>query len=99
MVTPSLMAMVLNSIGVAPAERMPSFTRSARRRRWKLQGIVSVQGGATPPMGGGGPGRGRRGWRGGATADLRPPAGLLLLGKSAEHGVARLGRGAGALAR
>ncbi len=31
-VTPSEMAMVLNSIGVPPADRMPSLTLSARRR-------------------------------------------------------------------
>ena len=31
-VTPSEMAMVLNSIGVPPAARMPRFTCSARRR-------------------------------------------------------------------
>ena len=51
MVTPSLMAMVLNSIGVPPAARMPSFTCSASRRRWKLQGMVSVQVLATPMSG------------------------------------------------
>jgi hypothetical protein len=34
MVTPSLMAMVLHSIGVPPAARIPSFTTSASRRRW-----------------------------------------------------------------
>ena len=33
MVTPSLMAMVSNSIGVQPAARMPCFTSSASRRR------------------------------------------------------------------
>ena len=31
-VTPSLMEIVLNSIGVPPAARMPSFTCSASRR-------------------------------------------------------------------
>jgi hypothetical protein len=51
MVTPSLMAMVSNSIGVAPASRMPFFTCSASRRRWKLQGMVSVQVLATPISG------------------------------------------------
>ena len=51
MVTPSLMAMVLNSMGVPPAARMPSFTLAARRRRWKLQGMVSIQVLATPMMG------------------------------------------------
>ncbi len=43
MVTPSLMAMVLHSMGVPPAARMPSFTASASWRRWKLHGIVSIQ--------------------------------------------------------
>ena len=31
-VTPSDMEIVLNSMGVPPAARMPSFTNSARRR-------------------------------------------------------------------
>ena len=43
MVMPSLMVMVLNSSGVPPAARMPSFTLVARRRRWMLQGPISVQ--------------------------------------------------------
>ena len=43
MVSPSEMAMVLNSIGVPPAARMPSFTLAESRRRWKLQGMVSIQ--------------------------------------------------------
>ena len=51
MVMPSLMAIVLNSIGVPPALRTPSLTFSASRRRWKLQGIVSVQVLAMPTMG------------------------------------------------
>ena len=51
MVMPSEIAMVLNSIGVPPAARMPSFTFSASRRRWKLQGIVSVQVLAMPTIG------------------------------------------------
>ena len=51
MVTPSLMAIVLNSIGVPSASRTPRFTCSARRRRLKLQGIVSVQVLAMPTMG------------------------------------------------
>jgi hypothetical protein len=42
-VTPSEIAMVLNSIGVPPAARMPSLTRSASRRWLKLQGMVSIQ--------------------------------------------------------
>ena len=50
-VIPSEIATVLNSIGVPPAARTPSLTRSARRRRWKLQGIVSVQVLATPTIG------------------------------------------------
>ena len=33
MVTPSLMAMVLNSMGVPPAARTPSFTLTASSRR------------------------------------------------------------------
>ena len=50
-VTPSEMAMVLNSMGVPPAARMPSFTLAARRRRWKLHGMVSIQVLATPTIG------------------------------------------------
>src|SRR5579871_222076 len=50
-VSPSLMAMVLNSMGVPPAARMPSFTFADSRRRWKLQGMVSIQVLATPMMG------------------------------------------------
>ena len=42
-VMPSETAIVLYSMGVPPAARTPSFTFSASRRRWKLQGIVSVQ--------------------------------------------------------
>src|ERR1700756_3812209 len=45
------MAMVLNSMGVPPAARMPSFTLAASRLRWKLQGIVSIQVLATPMRG------------------------------------------------
>src|ERR1700680_2612433 len=41
--TPSETAMVLNSIGVPPAARMPALTCSARRRWSKLQGMVSIQ--------------------------------------------------------
>ncbi len=51
MATPSEMAMVLNSMGVPPASRMPAFTNSARRRWLRLQGIVSIQVVATPTMG------------------------------------------------
>ena len=42
-VTPSLMAIVLNSIGVPPAARMPALTNSASRRWLRLHGIVSIQ--------------------------------------------------------
>ena len=51
MATPSETAMVLNSMGVPPAARMPSLTNSARRRWLRLQGIVSIQVVATPMMG------------------------------------------------
>ena len=51
MVIPSEMATVLNSMGVAPASRMPRLTCSARSRRWKLHVIVSVQVLATPMIG------------------------------------------------
>ena len=50
-VMPSEMAIVLNSIGVPPASRMPSLTLAASARRPKLQGIVSVQVEATPMIG------------------------------------------------
>src|SRR5579862_3049073 len=50
-VSPSLIAMVLNSMGVPPAARMPSFTFADNRRRWKLQGMVSIQVLATPIRG------------------------------------------------
>src|SRR5262249_54027753 len=50
-VMPSLIAMVLNSIGVPPASRTPRFTCSARRRRLKLHGIVSVHELAMPTIG------------------------------------------------
>src|SRR6195256_2122782 len=49
--TPSETAMVLNSMGVPPAARMPAFTFSARRRWLKLQGIVSIQLCPTPISG------------------------------------------------
>ena len=48
---PSEMAIVLSSIGVPPAARMPSLTFAASARRWKLQGIVSIQVEATPMIG------------------------------------------------
>ena len=50
-VMPSEIAIVLNSIGVPPAARMPSLTFCASARRWKLQGIVSIQVEATPMIG------------------------------------------------
>ena len=42
---------MLNSIGVPPAARTPSFTFSATPRRWKLQGIASIQVLAIPMIG------------------------------------------------
>jgi hypothetical protein len=51
MVMPSLIATVLNSIGVPPARRTPRFTSSARARNPKLHGIVSVHVLATPTIG------------------------------------------------
>ena len=50
-VMPSLMAMVLNSWGVAPASRMPCMTFWARARRLRLQGMVPIHVLATPTMG------------------------------------------------
>ena len=41
-VIPSEIAIVLSSIGVPPASRMPSLTWWESARRWKLQGIVSI---------------------------------------------------------
>src|SRR2546430_2628930 len=49
--TPSDTAMVLNSMGVPPAARIPAFTFSARRRWLKLQGMVSIQLCPTPISG------------------------------------------------
>ena len=49
--TPSLTAIVLNSIGVPPAARMPALTDSASRRWLRLQGIVSIHVVATPMIG------------------------------------------------
>ena len=43
MVTPSDTEMVLNSMGVPPASRMPSLTAWARLRRCRLHGMTSVQ--------------------------------------------------------
>ena len=50
-VTPSEMAIVLSSIGVPPAARMPSLTFAASARWLKLHGIVSIQQWATPMIG------------------------------------------------
>ena len=50
-VMPSEIAIVLSSIGVPPARRMPSLTFAASARRWKLHGIVSIQLVATPTSG------------------------------------------------
>src|SRR5579871_6694580 len=49
--TPSETAIVLNSIGVPPAARMPCLTRSASSRWLKLHGIVSIHVVETPMMG------------------------------------------------
>ncbi len=51
METPSETEIVLNSIGVPPASRMPAFTRCASSRWLKLQGIVSIHVVATPTRG------------------------------------------------
>ena len=48
---PSETAIVLYSIGVPPASRMPALTRSERRRRWELQGMTSIHVLATPTSG------------------------------------------------
>ena len=50
-VTPSEIAIVLNSIGVPPAARTPRFTSSASSRWLRLHGIVSVQVVTTPMIG------------------------------------------------
>ena len=50
-VMPSEIAIVLSSIGVPPAARMPSLTFAASARRWKLHGIVSIHVEATPMIG------------------------------------------------
>ncbi len=49
--TPSLTEIVLNSIGVPPAARIPSLTCSASRRWLRLHGMVSIQVVATPTSG------------------------------------------------
>ena len=43
MLMPSETTMVLNSIGVPPAARIPSFTFAPSSRRCRLQGVASVQ--------------------------------------------------------
>ncbi len=50
-VTPSVTEIVLNSIGVPPAARMPSLTNSASRRWLRLHGIVSIHVVPTPTSG------------------------------------------------
>ncbi len=50
-VMPSEMVMVLNSIGVPPASRMPSFSASATSRRCTLQVPISVHVLAMPMIG------------------------------------------------
>jgi len=50
-VMPSEMAIVLNSIGLAPAALMPAFNGTASSRRPKLHGMVSVQTFETPTKG------------------------------------------------
>jgi hypothetical protein len=50
-VIPSDTTIVLHSIGVPPAARIPSFTFSASDRRWKLQGVTSLQVFATATSG------------------------------------------------
>ena len=47
-VMPSEIAIVLSSIGVPPAARMPSLTFAASTRLLKLHGIVSIHEWATP---------------------------------------------------
>src|SRR5438046_565929 len=49
--TPSETEIVLNSIGVPPARRMPCFTYRARTRWLMLHGIVSIHVVATPTSG------------------------------------------------
>ena len=48
---PSVIEIVLNSIGVPPAARIPSFTFSASFRWFQLQGVISIQQCATPTSG------------------------------------------------
>ena len=48
---PSETAIVLNSIGVPPASRIPRFTSWASSRWFRLHGIVSIHVVATPMIG------------------------------------------------
>jgi hypothetical protein len=48
---PSVTEIVLNSIGVPPASRMPRFTSSASLRWFQLHGVISIQQWATPTRG------------------------------------------------
>ncbi len=48
---PSVTEIVLNSMGVPPAARMPSFTFSAIFRWFELHGVSSIQQWATPTSG------------------------------------------------
>ena len=48
---PSVTETVLNSIGVPPAARTPSFTFSASFWWFQLQGVISIQQWATPTSG------------------------------------------------
>ena len=50
-VMPSEIETVLNSIGVPPAARTPSFTSAASVRRWRLHGPISIHVLATPMSG------------------------------------------------
>ena len=50
-VMPSVIEMVLTSIGVPPAARMPCITFSASFRWFQLQGMVPIQEWATPICG------------------------------------------------
>jgi len=51
MVMPSVIEIVLTSIGVPPAARMPCMTLSASFRWFQLQGMVPIQLWATPIWG------------------------------------------------
>src|SRR5713101_3104440 len=51
MAIPSVTVMLLNSMGVPPAARIPSLTFSASARWFALQGVISIQQWATPTSG------------------------------------------------